>query len=59
MTRWYFQAVSLDELRRLLYPREIAMKELNLDDNTFPDEFTDDDTLPEEFTREELQAMSL
>ena len=35
------------------------MKELNLDDHTFPEEFTDDDTLPEEFTREELQAMSL
>ena len=35
------------------------MKELNLDDDTFPEEFTDDDTLPEEFTLEELQAMSL
>ena len=29
MTRWYLQAVTLDELRRLLYPREITMKELD------------------------------
>ena len=60
MTRWYFQAVSLDELRRLLYPREIAMKELNPKKGRKSSRIhEDDDTLPEEFTLEELQAMSL
>ena len=29
ITKGCFQAVTLDELRRLLYPREITMKELN------------------------------
>ena len=60
MTRWYFQAVTLDELRRLLYPREIAMKELNPTKGCKSSRIhEDDDTLPEEFTLEEMQAMSL
>ena len=60
ITRGCFQAVTLDELRRLLYPREITMKELDPTKGCKSSRIhEDDDTLPEEFTQEELQAMSL
>ena len=60
ITRECFQAVTVDELRRLLYPREVIVKELKPTKTCKPSTIlVDDETLPKEFTEEELQAMSL